>query len=1196
MDRITRFSLKNAAAVILLVVLVTAGGLWSAMQLKKETMPDIAIPIVAVVTPYPGAAPGDVYDQVTKPLEKALRGVEGIEQVSAQSNDSVSIVITSFSFSQDMDEAERNVNKILSTVKLPETVVAPTVSRISFGSAPIMKLAIIAEKDEDTAELRADVRDRVIPALQGVQGVGEAKIAADSPAVIKIELDPAALEDEGLTASGVIDQLKASNLSFPVGTVDLGKTTQPIRVGGSIESVEDVKDFKVAVYPNQNEIMGDAFAQIGEGMGALGSAVGALGQGMGQGFSALGSGMGELGQATGEVAMQTGMVNGIQQIQSQMYSLKYDTLPQLKAAASQMPTGTPEYAQLQGQITQIETQAIPGLQLAAADLQKQVTASQNKMKAQAAASARSSASSGGGGMTASSGSASASSKSSTPEVAIGMVRLGDIAKVTYAPQDGSVGSRANSKQAVLIDVVKTQDSNTVDISTDVDAALGDLSEGFPGAGAKVVTVYDASIGINASVDGMLREGLLGALFAVIVIMVFLRNWRATIIAAVSIPLSILIAMVFLKQTNVTLNVMTLGGLTVAIGRVVDDSIVVIENIFRHLQRGETPNAELVRKATSEVASAITTSTLTTVAVFLPLGLVTGVIGKIFLPFAITVALALLASLLVAITVVPLMAKWFLLKGRMPVEPVGESRPMALYRRVLTWSLEHRWIVVAAAATLFVGSLALVPLIGTGFVPEAKEKYIQVDVTYPEGTKSGEVDKAVLGIEKALSTEKPVDFFQSTVGASSTSVSMSGGLGGANTAALYVRLDADADMDSVVASLEKKTKGVGGKEAEIAFNPVSTSGTNSSLELIITGDDLGDIKTASDTIEKALVDVKGLANVKSNLGVARKQLVVDIDQAKAAQYGLNAAMVAGTVRGYVADQKAGTIKVKGQPTDVTYVLALDPLKQAEEMRKLELTTPLGKTIRLSAIAAVDETQSPVAILTRDGAEYASVGGRITERDTGSVITAVTEKVATLDLPNGVATETGGTAEQMNESFSQLGIAMIIAIGAVYLVLMIAFGEAVAPLAIMFSLPLAVVGGLIGLLATGLPLDIPAMIGALMLIGIVVTNAVVLVDRVRQKQRIGMDRRSSLLEAGSTRMRPILMTAIATIMALAPLASGFAEGALISQSLAVIVIGGLTTSTLLTLIVVPVAYDLLEGAKARLFGQSAHEQGVADPDAA
>ncbi len=266
-------------------------------------------------------------------------------------------------------------------------------------------------------------------------------------------------------------------------------------------------------------------------------------------------------------------------------------------------------------------------------------------------------------------------------------------------------------------------------------------------------------------------------------------------------------------------------------------------------------------------------------------------------------------------------------------------------------------------------------------------------------------------------------------------------------------------------------------------------------MIVTGDDLADIRTASDTIEKALKDQSGLTNVKSNLGTARKQVVVDVDQTKATEYGLNAAMVAGTVRGFVADQKAGSIKVAGQPTDVFYSLTLDPVAKAEEMRKLKLTTPLGKTIKLSKIAKVEETDSPVAVLTRDGTEYASVSGRITERDTGSVIKAVEAKVATLKLPAGVTVETGGTAEQMNESFSQLGVAMLIAIGAVYLVMIIAFGEAVAPLAIMMSLPLAVVGGLVGLFLAGLPLDIPAMIGALMLIGIVVTNAIVLVDRVQ-----------------------------------------------------------------------------------------------------
>ncbi len=1181
MDRITRFSLKNAAAVVLIVVLVTAGGLWSASQLKKETMPDITIPVVAVVTPYPGAAPADVYDQVTDPLEKALRGVPGIKRVSAQSNDSVSMVVAEFSFSQDMDKAETDLNKVLATVKLPENAMKPTVSRISFGSAPIMKLAIIAEDAENTEALRADVRDRVIPALQGVEGVGEARLAADSPAVIRIELDPKKLEDEGVTADSVIKQLQASNLSFPVGAVDLGSSTEPIRVGGTIDSVDDVRHFQIAVYPNQNEIMGDAFAQIGEGMGALGSAMGQGFSALGQGMGALGQGVGQVGAATGEIGMQAGLINGIQQLQGQMYSLKYDTLPQMKAAASSMPTDSPQYQEMQGKIAAIETKTLPGMQSAVDGMQSQITASQKKLQAQAKSQSKG-ASSGGGMSSGGSGNGgSGSSGSSTPEMEIGVISLGDVATVTYAPQDGSVGSRANGKPAALIDIVKTQDGNTVDVSTKVKAEMDKLAPGFE-VPNKVVVVYDASKGINASVNGMLREGLLGALFAIIVILLFLRNWRATIIAAISIPLSILIAMVFLKQTDVTLNVMTLGGLTVAIGRVVDDSIVVIENIFRHLQRGEKAGTDLIRTAVSEVSGAITSSTLTTVAVFLPLGMVTGVIGKIFLPFAITVALSLLASLLVAITVVPLMAKWFLLKAKVPTEHGKDSTMLRWYRGALAWSLDHRLAVVSAALVLFLGSLALTPLIGTGFVPETKEKYLQIEVTYPEGSKATEVDKTVRAIETALDKTDGIELYQSTVGASTTQASMSGGLGGTNTALTYVRLDEGAETDKVIAALSKQTEPLVKDGVEIVYQRVDSSGTNSSLEMIVTGDNLGDIRAASGTIEEALKKESGLTNVKSNLGVARKQLVVDVDQTKATEYGLNAAMVAGTVRGFVADQDVGSIKVAGQPTDVVYAMALDPVSQAEEMRKLKLTTPLGKTVRLSSVATVAETDSPVAVLTRDGTEYASVSGRITERDSGSVIKRVQATVAGLKLPEGVTVETGGTAEQMNESFSQLGIAMLIAIGAVYLVMIIAFGEAVAPLAILMSLPLAVVGGLFGLLITDLPLDIPAMIGALMLIGIVVTNAIVLVDRVKQKQRAGFARRDALLEAGSTRMRPILMTAVATIMALAPLASGFAEGALISQSLAVVVIGGLTTSTLLTLVVVPVAYDLLEGAKDRIFG--------------
>jgi HAE1 family hydrophobic/amphiphilic exporter-1 len=466
------------------------------------------------------------------------------------------------------------------------------------------------------------------------------------------------------------------------------------------------------------------------------------------------------------------------------------------------------------------------------------------------------------------------------------------------------------------------------------------------------------------------------------------------------------------------------------------------------------------------------------------------------------------------------------------------------------------------------------------VPETKEKYVQVEVKYPEGTKSVAVNKTVRELEKLIAKEKDVELYESTIGGSNQ-ISMGGSSGGTNKALTFVRLNSDADTEKLLGSLRKGASGLESDGVDIVFQRVDASGTNSQLEVIVSGSNIKSIRRASQLVEAKLKSMDGLENVQSNLGTSRKQLAVDVDQEKASKYGLNAAMVAGTVRGYVAEQDAGSIKLEGQVTPVVYALKLDKVNRAAELRDLKLTTPLGKTIALSKIAKVREVGSPVAVLTREGEQYASVGGRITERDSGGVIADVQKELDNLALPTGVAVEVSGAAEQMNEAFSQLGMAMIIAVGAVFLVMIIAFGEAAAPLAILFSLPLAVVGGLVGLWIVGLPLDIPAMIGALMLIGIVVTNAIVLVDRVQQKRRAGIDRHTALVEAGATRMRPILMTAIATIMALVPLASGFAEGALISQSLAVIVIGGLTTSTMLTLIVVPVAYDLIEGAKDRLF---------------
>ncbi len=1206
MDRITRFALKNAAAIVIVALLLVAGGIYSASQLKRETMPDINIPVIAVVTPYPGAAPNDVYTNITKPMEQALNGVDGVEKVQSDSADSVSAVVTQFSFSADMDKAEQNVKKAIEGVKLPENAVAPQIKRISFGSAPILKLSVSGGKSSE-AQLRAYARDTIVPALTSVAGVGEASIASDYENAVRIKFDAKKLRKHKLTVAGVTQQLQAANLSFPVGSVDVNDVNQPVRVSGTLGTVDDIKSFSVAVYPDSTSMFTSAFSSIGKGFGALGGAIGKLGAGMGQ----LGAGMGTLGQGLGGVA-------GLQQLQAMLVQMEipysqaasanaaaHAQYAKAEAIASDPATfsagGPSQHDRTVAQQTSIEASMTikgTGAQIAALAPQigyvKQAVSglqgSLSSLKGSGGASGGGSSSGGAGGGSGGSGSAKMSIGGGSSASKIKLVKLSDVADVTYGPGD-VIGSRANGRPGVLVDIVKTQDANTVDVSTGVRKEMEKLSKNLP-AGARVDYAYDASVGINASVDGMMHEGELGALFAFIVILLFLRNWRSTIIAVVSIPMSVMIALVALRFTGVTLNVMTLGGLTVAIGRVVDDSIVVIENIYRHLSLGEPRTPETIRKAVSEVSSAITSSTLTTVAVFLPLGLVTGIIGKIFRPFAITVGIALLASLAVAITIVPLMAKWTLLGQKVKRAPRGEGKVAAWYKRSLGWALDHKPVILAGAFLLLLGSLALIPFIGTGFVPESKEKYVNIAVEYPEGTKASRVDKTMRAIESEFAKEKAVLLYD-TSGGSAGGFDLSKGVTGTNHGAMFVKLDAKADTRKVVADMRTSFKALA-PDAKITVNAQSAAGSNSTLEVVVTGTSLADIRTGAQAVTDALQGLPGLENVSNNLGEERKQIGIAVNKKKAAKKGLNAAMVAGTVRSLVAEQNLGTVKIDGKDAPILYSLKLATVKDISQIRNIELDTPLGKKVKLYTIASVVETGSPVAVLTKDGDEYASVSGALTSRDTGSVIKAAKAKVATVKLPAGVQTDVGGTAQQMNDSFSQLGVAMIIAIGAVYLVMVLAFGEAVAPLAIMFALPLAIIGGLLGLFVMRLPLDIPAMIGALMLIGIVVTNAIVLVELVQQKREQGASINDALKEAGATRMRPILMTALATIFALVPLASGFAQGALISQSLAVIVIGGLTTSTALTLLVVPVAYALLEGWREKLLG-ARHEVPEGDgPD--
>ncbi|MEJ1518178.1 efflux RND transporter permease subunit [Bacillus cereus] len=1156
MNFLTRFSLKNPAAIVIITILVALGGIFSAVHLKKETMPDISIPIVAIITPYPGASPNDILDDVTKPVEDAIMKIPGVENVNSTSTENVSAVIAQFSFSTDMEEAKRNIEDVVKKLKLPEKSVAPQVTRISFGSFPILKYSI-SNQNMTPEELEKIVKQVIVKNISGLEGVGQAQLSSDTEKSVYVKLIPEKLKEYNLTSEQVLQQIQAHNVSFPVGGVTIDGTVKPIRIAGNITSLDELKNLQIPIYPNQQEEMKKAFEKIGDGMNSLGKAVGDIGNAVGQ----LGQG---LAGATQGLNGEIQLVSAIHDTESQLIAAKLElndankvvknpqateqekavAMGTIQQLAPQVQIGETALAQMKNQLKEVQKQMAQGTQTKAHEPKREVEPKIEK-------------------------------EEEKPKIK--QIALKDLAEVTISADDASAISRTDGKNSVGLDILKTQDSNTVDVADVVKKEMNSLKEKLP-KGTEFKVIFDQSTYVKESINSMIKEGVMGAVFACIVILLFLRNFRSTFISVISIPLSLLIAMVFLKQVNITLNIMTLGGIALAVGRVVDDSIVVIENVYRHLQKSKVRTVDVIKAGTKEVAKAITTSTITTVAVFLPLGLVDGMIGKVFKPFALTVCLSLLASLLVAVTIVPLMAKFMLLRANLKEEKQEEGKVIKAYQRMLTWSLNHKIITLLISFGLFAGSLAIVPLIGTSFMPASEEKFIDVNVEYPIGTEIAITNKKIVEIEKILEKDKDITMFQTTIGTPKGNINPLGNIGGSNSGSIFLELEKDADVDKVVKHLRKEliTKNDKAKISVTQTSPGGDSGS-SKIEVVVKGTDIESIKKGARLITKELKKVDGLDNVTNNINESKPEISIEVNQKKASKQGLSTAQIGGTIRDLLGTNQVGSMTVNKEDLNIQMGLKLDPVKKLQDIKELSFTTALGEKIELQQIATVKEIPGPVSILTKDGEQYASVSASITDKNAGAVTLKVQQAIDKLDLPKGVDTQVGGTVEQMNESFQQLGLAIVVAIGAVYLAMVIAFGEAKAPFAILFSLPLAMIGGFAGLLVARIPLDMPAMIGFLMLIGIVVTNAIVLVDRIQERRREGLEVRAALIEAGTVRMRPILMTALATIGALSPLALGLSKGSIMSQSLSIVVIGGLITSTLLTLIVVPVMYELLNRRK-------------------
>jgi HAE1 family hydrophobic/amphiphilic exporter-1 len=769
--------------------------------------------------------------------------------------------------------------------------------------------------------------------------------------------------------------------------------------------------------------------------------------------------------------------------------------------------------------------------------------------------------------------------------------LGDLGTVALTEGGtGSTISRVDGKPAIILDVVKSQPANTVQTVDAIEAAIA--KAGTP-SGIALSTIVDQAPEIKGAVSDLARDALLGAVLAILVILLFLRSFRGTLVTGVSIPMSLLVAFILMRMDHITLNILTLGALSVAAGRVIDDAIVVLENIHRLLDEGLERTAAVL-KGTSQVVRPITASTITTVSVFLPLAMVGGLVGQVFVGFALTVTFALAASLFVAVTVVPVLAQTFLKERPRHRHDAGEAEERILkrmYRRPLIFVLSHRGVTVISAIVLLFLSMACLAKIPTTLFPSGEVTALSLSLTAAPGTSLQAMSEKVGVVESGIGKLPGVSRYSAVVGTSMDPLAAlgggGGGMSGSNSAAVTVDLAEGADADSLSTQLEALAA-----KAEMmgAVSPVGgDSGPDStSLSVQVSGDDFPAVTAATAQVAKAVQAVAGVKDVTSNIAMERPELVVNVRPAEASALGLNTSSVAALVRTATTPTPATTMVIKGVPHQV--IVAVDPA--AVHGPEALAALPLGPGVVLGDVASIDQGSSPTAVTTYDGQRSAEVSGVITSDNVGLVNQDVKVAIDKLTLPPGVETSLGGAAELMSDSFSSLGVAMLIAIALVYLVMVSTFGSLLTPFVILLSLPLAMIGAFPALLMTGRELGLPAMLGLLMLIGIVVTNAIVMLEFVeRLRREEGLSVHDALVQGASTRLRPILMTATVTILALTPLALGFSQGALLSASLATVVIGGLFSSTALTLFVIPAVYSLFDGLR-----RWATRSRIAEPDVA
>jgi len=778
------------------------------------------------------------------------------------------------------------------------------------------------------------------------------------------------------------------------------------------------------------------------------------------------------------------------------------------------------------------------------------------------------------------------------------IYLGDIAKVEDTFKERNSITYVNGKPGIMVSLQKESGKNTVTVAKRVFKELEIIQKLLP-ADISIIPVFDSSDFIKKTISQVGWVALYGAIIAVFVLFFFLGNFSSTLIIGFAIPISLIFTFTLLYFSNLTLNMMTLGGLALGIGMMVDNSIVVLENIFRYRELG-TDIKESACLGASEVGTAISASTFTTIAVFLPIVYVQGIASELFRPMGYTITFSLLTSLLVALTLVPMLSSKILrfkVKDNSPSTSKENLVQNSMnqggrifnfvreeYSRLLGWSLRHRGIVFILAVIIFVGSIMLIPFVGTEFIPSSDQGQFNINITLPTGTNLETTREVVSEVEKIVLGISEIKSILTTAGEGS------GGMGfsteGGNSGTIMVNLveqnKRDRSMAQIINQLRQKIGTY--PDAQIKFSEQSMSfSSGSDLEVKISGDSLDELENIANRILISIAEVEGVYDLESSVEDVRPELHVNIDREKANLYGLNTAQIASTVHDALLGRVASIYQEKGEQIDIRIRLDEEDRNSIKEVENLLISSSVGLQIPLKEIAEVTVGSGPKGIDRENQQRIVNVSGNISGRVLGKVIQDAQKQLEKLVLPEDYRYEFIGENKEMQESFLQLALALVLSIILVYMIIAAQFESLLMPLAVMFSVPFSLIGVILALLLADKSLNVLSYIGIIMLVGIVVNNSIVLIDYINQLRQKGMERKEAIILGGKTRLRPILMTMFTTVLALVPMAIGSGEGAELRAPMAITIIGGLTSSTFLSLIIVPIFYTFLDDLSRKITGK-------------